>query len=58
MIYIIGDSHVSVFSGTDTKEDNGERHIQPEFETCYTLNDGVFQSLRPQHSIQWIWFQL
>jgi hypothetical protein len=30
MIYIIGDSHVLVFSGTHTKE-NGDRHIQPEY---------------------------
>lgn len=36
MIYIIGDSHVSVFSGTDKTYD-GKRHIQPEFGTCYTL---------------------
>ena len=39
MIYIIGDSHVSVFSGTDTTHD-GLRHIQPEFGTCYTLKQG------------------
>ena len=39
MIYIIGDSHVSVFSGTDTTYD-GLRHIQPEFGTCYTLSQG------------------
>lgn len=39
MIYIIGDSHVSVFSGTDTTHD-GLRHIQPEFGTCYTLSQG------------------
>lgn len=39
MIYIIGDSHVSVFSGTDKTHD-GLRHIQPEFGTCYTLNQG------------------
>ena len=43
MIYIIGDSHVSVFSGTDTTHD-GQRHIQPEFGTCYTLSGG---QLRP-----------
>lgn len=43
MIYIIGDSHVSVFSGTDTTHD-GLRHIQPEFGTCYTLKQG---QLRP-----------
>jgi hypothetical protein len=43
MIYIIGDSHVSVFSGTDTTHD-GLRHIQPEFGTCYTLEKG---QLRP-----------
>lgn len=39
MIYIIGDSHVSVFSGTDTTYE-GLRHIQPEFGTCYTLSQG------------------
>jgi lysophospholipase L1-like esterase len=39
MIYIIGDSHVSVFSGTD-KTFDGKRHIQPEFGTCYTLSSG------------------
>ena len=39
MIYIIGDSHVSVFSGID-KADNGIRHIQPEFGNCYTLKKG------------------
>ena len=39
MIYIIGDSHVSVFSGTDLKDD-GSMHIQPEFGTCYTLKLG------------------
>jgi len=39
MIYIIGDSHVSVFSGTDKTHD-GLRHIQPEFGTCYTLTQG------------------
>ena len=44
MIYIIGDSHVSVFSGTDTTYD-GLRHIQPEFGTCYTLSKG---QLRPK----------
>jgi lysophospholipase L1-like esterase len=39
MIYIIGDSHVSVFSGTDKTHD-GLRHIQPEFGACYTLKLG------------------
>jgi len=39
MIYIIGDSHVSVFSGTDKTHDN-LRHIQPEFGNCYTLSGG------------------
>lgn len=43
MIYIIGDSHVSVFSGTDKTHD-GLIHIQPEFGTCYTLSQG---QLRP-----------
>lgn len=43
MIYIIGDSHVSVFSGTDKTHD-GLRHIQPEFGTCYTLKSGNLRS--------------
>ena len=43
MIYIIGDSHVSIFSGVDTME-NGKMHIQPEFGYCYTLSQG---QLRP-----------
>lgn len=43
MIYIIGDSHVSVFSGVE-KTPQGLRHIQPEFGTCYTLAQG---KLRP-----------
>jgi len=43
MIYIIGDSHVSVFSGTDFKE-NGSMHIQPEFGTCYTLKLGQLKA--------------
>ena len=43
MIYIIGDSHVSVFSGTDTTHD-GLRHIQPEFGTCYTLSQGQLRT--------------
>jgi lysophospholipase L1-like esterase len=45
MIYVIGDSHVSVFSGTNNGT-NGLRHIQPEFGTCYTLSSG---SLRPHN---------
>lgn len=43
MIYIIGDSHVSVFSGTDKTHD-GLRHIQPEFGTCYTLSQGQLRT--------------
>jgi hypothetical protein len=43
MIYIIGDSHTSIFSGVDTME-NGQMHMQPEFGTCYTLSQG---QLRP-----------
>lgn len=43
MIYIIGDSHVSVFSGTDKTHD-GLRHIQPEFGTCYTLSGGQLRN--------------
>lgn len=44
MIYIIGDSHVSVFSGTDMTE-TGFRHIQPEFGTCYTLKLGQIRDV-------------
>tara|TARA_Y100000389_G_C17357844_1_gene462084 strand:- start:378 stop:1073 length:696 start_codon:yes stop_codon:yes gene_type:complete len=44
MIYIIGDSHVSVFSGVDLGE-NGGRHMQPEFGTCYTLNQGQLRNV-------------
>jgi len=43
MIYVIGDSHVSVFAGTD-KTHNGLRHIQPEFGTCYTLSKGQLRT--------------
>lgn len=39
MIYVIGDSHVSVFSGVEYTPD-GYLHIQPEFGTCYTLSSG------------------
>lgn len=47
MIYIIGDSHVSIFSGVDTKE-NGQMHMQPEFGYCYTLSQGQLQpSINP-----------
>jgi hypothetical protein len=47
MIYIIGDSHVSIFSGVDTKE-NGQMHIQPEFGYCYTLSQGKLRlSINP-----------
>lgn len=47
MIYIIGDSHVSIFSGVDTKE-NGQMHMQPEFGYCYTLSQGQIQpSINP-----------
>tara|TARA_R110000796_G_scaffold61077_2_gene141415 strand:- start:57231 stop:57899 length:669 start_codon:yes stop_codon:yes gene_type:complete len=38
MIYIVGDSHVSIFSGVDKAE--GRVHIQPEFGYCYTLSNG------------------
>lgn len=44
MIYIIGDSHASIFSGVDTKE-NGQMHIQPEFGYCYTLSQGQLRTL-------------
>ena len=41
MIYIIGDSHVSIFSGLgNTNENEYGIHIQPEFGTCYTLSQG------------------
>lgn len=45
MIYLIGDSHVSIFSGVDSR-DNGEIHIQPEWNYCYTIKEGKFISLR------------
>jgi hypothetical protein len=48
MVYIIGDSHVSIFSGVDTIN-NGEIHIQPEWNYCYTIKDGQFISLRPHN---------
>lgn len=44
MIYIIGDSHVSVFSGLDYGDD-GMRHIQPEFGSCYTLKQGKLKPI-------------
>jgi hypothetical protein len=44
MIYIIGDSHVSIFSGVDTME-NGNMHMQPEFGTCYTLSQGKLREI-------------
>jgi len=44
MIYIIGDSHVSIFSGVDTME-NGNMHMQPEFGTCYTLSQGQLRQI-------------
>ena len=62
MIYVIGDSHVSVFSGVDRY--NGNRHIQPEFGYCYTLEKGqlrqkinnFFQDLDPFCAIKvWSW---
>ena len=42
MIYIIGDSHVSIFSGVDTGNlmYDGQIHMQPEFGHCYTLSKG------------------
>lgn len=42
MIYVIGDSHVSVFSGVDRY--NNDRHIQPEFGYCYTIEKGQLRS--------------
>ena len=44
MIYIIGDSHVSVFSGVDLTE-NGLMHMQPEFGFCYTLSQGQLKKV-------------
>lgn len=44
MIYIVGDSHVSVFSGVDLCK-NGLRHMQPEFGTCYTLSQGQLKNV-------------
>tara|TARA_Y100000389_G_scaffold312_1_gene293 strand:+ start:13495 stop:14190 length:696 start_codon:yes stop_codon:yes gene_type:complete len=44
MIYIVGDSHVSVFSGVDLSK-NGLRHMQPEFGTCYTLSQGQLRNV-------------
>lgn len=51
MVYIIGDSHVSIFSGVDTKTD-GKIHIQPEWGYCYTIKDGDFISLRPHNNFE------
>lgn len=45
MIYIIGDSHVSIFSGVDNV--NGNRiHIQPEYGHCYVIENGAIKTLR------------
>jgi hypothetical protein len=45
MIYIIGDSHVSIFSGVDNV--NGNRiHIQPEYGYCYILENDEIKTLR------------
>jgi lysophospholipase L1-like esterase len=44
MIYIIGDSHVSVFSGTDLTYE-GLRHIQPDYGVQYKLINGQVQAL-------------
>lgn len=35
MIYVIGDSHSSIFCGKD--------HIQPQWGYCYTLTDGILR---------------
>lgn len=42
MIYIIGDSHVSVFSGTDVTYE-GLKHVQPNFGTQYTVKLGKLE---------------
>ena len=49
MIYIIGDSHVSIFSGVDTGLD-GKIHIQPEYGYCYILENGIIATLRPRNN--------
>lgn len=48
MVYIIGDSHVSIFSGVDTRND-GKIHIQPEYGYCYAFKDGEMITLRPRN---------
>jgi len=48
MVYIIGDSHVSIFSGVDSRSD-GQIHIQPEYGHCYILEDGEMVSLRKRN---------
>lgn len=48
MIYVIGDSHVSIFSGVDTTAD-GLIHIQPEYEYCYILKNDEIVTLRKRN---------
>lgn len=48
MVYIIGDSHVSIFSGIDTGLD-GNIHIQPEWDYCYRIVNGEMIDLRPHN---------
>lgn len=48
MIYIIGDSHVSIFSGVDSI-DGYNIHIQPEYGYCYILENGEIKTLRPRN---------
>ena len=48
MVYIIGDSHVSIFSGIDTGLD-GNIHIQPEWDYCYRIVNGEMVDLRPHN---------
>lgn len=49
MIYIIGDSHVSVFSGTDATHE-GLKHIQPDYGVQYWLINGEIQELVTKHN--------
>jgi len=47
MIYIIGDSHVSAFSGTE-KTHEGLKHIQPDYNVQYRMKNGQIQQLQPK----------
>ena len=43
MIYAIGDSHSSVFAGSDN-------HIQPQYDHCYILRNNIFTPLVRSYS--------